>query len=85
MSPLDKYIKSCVVEDAIIISCKKISKQFEIGEGNHLNGFKQLICGSSQIEEMNIFNKTLKIYEKLSGCMFKEFLTSSKFGKLSCY
>lgn len=40
MSPLDKYIKSCVVEDAIIISCKKIEKQFEIGEGNYLNGFK---------------------------------------------
>ncbi|KAL4508036.1 hypothetical protein ABPG72_021409 [Tetrahymena utriculariae] len=85
-SPLDKYVKCRVVEDAIFIVNKKIEKQLEIGRGNHFRGFKQLISGNfEEYKIMDIFSDILKIYGKLSGFKFNSALTSSKFSKLATY
>ncbi|EGR33199.1 tubulin tyrosine ligase-like member 11, putative [Ichthyophthirius multifiliis] len=83
ISLLDKYVKSYVVEDVILITNQKLEKQMKIGVGGKFNGFKQLICGDQDIiNQMDIFIKMLKIYGKLSGFQFR-ILTASRFSKLS--
>lgn len=39
-SPVDKYIKAKVVEDAILLVTKSIEKQLEIGNGNNYRSWK---------------------------------------------
>jgi tubulin polyglutamylase TTLL11 len=81
VSPIDKFVKEKVIEDAILISRKKVKKQMSIKK----YGSFELIYNSedSQYAEKKLFKDILNIFGNLSGTRFKTHLTSSKFIKLA--
>ena len=81
LSPIDLYVKSKVMEDAIMIVRKSAKKQLEMDSyGSYRKIFND---DDDEIEGMELIHNVLDIYGSLSGCKFKEFLTSSKFAKLA--
>lgn len=80
ISPVDRYVKAMVMEDAILISRKSANKQ---GEIDRYGSFVPIFHGDEiDSSGLSIFKDIISIYSKLSGAKFKNSLTSSKFAKI---
>jgi len=81
ISPVDLVVKSKVVEDAILLARKKPEKLIELEE---FNSYEKVFNGNeAETEGMEIIDKILEIYGKLSGFKFRENLSATKFVKLA--
>ena len=81
ISPVDLLVKSMVVEDAILLARKKPEKLLELEK---FNSYEKVFNGNeAELEGMEIIQKILDIYGKLSGFKFREKLCASKFVKLA--
>jgi len=81
ISPVDKFVKEKVMEDAILISRKKPEKQARIQK----YGSYEIVYNSedSAYKEKQLFKDILTIFGKLSGTRYKTHLVSGKFVKLA--
>lgn len=80
ISPVDKYVKEKVVEDALLIVKKSVEKQADLEKYRSYERIYSSEDGS--FSEMELFKDILDIFGKLSGVKFKTHMTSSKFRKL---
>ena len=82
-SKVDTYVKTKVVEDALLIVQKKVEKQVEL---SNYRSYK-LIYNSNTNEflYMSLMKNLLEIFGKLSGIRYKPNLSSSRFCKLATF
>ena len=82
-SEVDYYVKSKVVEDAILLVRKSASKQSSLTQ---FRSYKQVYNSeNSEYNGMSLMQDLLEIFQKLSGCRYKLSLTSSKFAKFGSF
>jgi len=83
ISPVDLYVKQMVVEDCLKIVSMPIDEQLALSRGTNFNSYKILINSEiPEMDEMDLFNKILDIFGKLSGYKFNSTININKFSKL---
>jgi len=84
LSPVDEYVKTIAVEDALFLVRRSKEKQKAMEVGEHYYSYQKILdLESEDIKEMNVIENMLRVFHSQCSVRTKCVLTASQFSKLS--